>query len=220
MLLTESCDWHVLVFSVLSGGHAYVGTACEQMLRDLSRKSALAALVGQFTYWRSNMKLYTRTLMQVLCLFSIALVLPAHILPQYHMPPAAESKKVVDAVSGMFLSLQNDDFAKFDVVTEPNLIIFDAGAKFTRDSMFSLIKEQHAAGKRIVWTVTEPDVHISGDTAWIDYVNVGVLTTGSGDKALTWLESAFLQRKNGQWKIEFLHSTLTPEKAHAKSGSQ
>jgi hypothetical protein len=42
----------------------------------------------------------------------------------------------------------------------------------------AVIKALHAAGKRYEWNVTEPDVHISRDTAWIAYVNEGSITTG------------------------------------------
>jgi len=38
------------------------------------------------------------------------------------------------------------------------------------------IKTLLAAGKRYEWSVTEPDVHISGNTAWIAYVNKGSIT--------------------------------------------
>jgi hypothetical protein len=43
------------------------------------------------------------------------------------------------------------------------------------------------------WNVTEPDVHINGDTAWIAYVNKGRISDGSGTISQQWLESAFLQ---------------------------
>jgi hypothetical protein len=46
----------------------------------------------------------------------------------------------------------------------------------------ALIKAQHAAGKRYEWNVTEPDVHISGNTAWIAYVNKGSVSDASGTK--------------------------------------
>lgn len=37
-------------------------------------------------------------------------------------------------------------------------------------------QHKHAAGKRYEWNVTEPDVHISGNTAWIAYANKGSIT--------------------------------------------
>jgi hypothetical protein len=44
----------------------------------------------------------------------------------------------------------------------------------------ALTKAQHAARKRYEWNVTEPDVHISSNTAWIAYVNKGSITDASG----------------------------------------
>jgi ketosteroid isomerase-like protein len=83
----------------------------------------------------------------------------------------------------------------------------------------AFIKAQHAAGKRYEWNVTEPDVHISGDTAWIAYVNKGSITDASGTAKQNWLESAFLERRAGNWKIVFMHSTRVPvthQETHGK----
>jgi len=41
--------------------------------------------------------------------------------------------------------------------------------------------------------VTEPDAHISGNTAWIAYVNKGSISDASGTVNQNWLESAFLE---------------------------
>ena len=74
----------------------------------------------------------------------------------------------------------------------------------------TFIKAQHAAGKRYEWNVTEPDVHISGNTAWIAYVNKGSIDDASHTVNQNWLESAFLQKEAGIWKIVFMHSTRVP----------
>jgi hypothetical protein len=71
----------------------------------------------------------------------------------------------------------------------------------------ALIKAQHASGKRYEWGVTEPDVHISGKTAWIAHLNKGSIPDASRTLNQNWLESAFLQQKSGVWKIVFMHST-------------
>ncbi len=62
----------------------------------------------------------------------------------------------------------------------------------------AFIKSQHAADKN----VTEPDVHISGNIAWIAYVKKGSITDASGTTNQKWLESAF--------KVIFMHSTRVP----------
>jgi ketosteroid isomerase-like protein len=87
------------------------------------------------------------------------------------------------------------------------------------DALMAAIKALHAAGKRTDEHVTEPDIHISGNTAWIAYVNKGSITDASGTVNQNWLESAFLQKQAGAWKIVFMHSTrapLPPPENHGK----
>ncbi|WP_158792309.1 nuclear transport factor 2 family protein [Granulicella sp. L60] len=130
-----------------------------------------------------------------------------------HAPTAAEQEKIVATVGTIFTSALTDDFAKFDSVIAPGFYIYDGGARFNGDSILNLIKAQHAAGKRFEWNITEPDVHIDGDTAWIAYVNKGKITDASGTVDQRWLESAVLQRQKGEWKIVFMHSTRVPAAA-------
>jgi ketosteroid isomerase-like protein len=122
----------------------------------------------------------------------------------------SDQKQVVDMVSTIFTAARADDVAKFDSVIAPGFYIFDVGARCNGDSIMALIEAQHAAGKRYEWNVTEPDVHISGNTAWIAYVNKGSITDASGTVNQNWLESAFLERHAGTWKIVFMHSTRVP----------
>ncbi|WP_260737308.1 nuclear transport factor 2 family protein [Tunturiibacter lichenicola] len=132
-------------------------------------------------------------------------------------PTAAEQEKIVATVGTIFTSALTDDFAKFDSVIAPGFYIYDGGARFNGDSILNFIKAQHAAGKRYEWNITEPDVHIDGNTAWMAYVNKGKITDASGTVDQRWLESAVLQKQKGEWKIVFMHSTRVPPAAAPKS---
>jgi hypothetical protein len=121
-----------------------------------------------------------------------------------------DQQQVVDTVSTVFTAARADDVAKFDSVIASDFYIFDGGARFNGNSIMALIKAQHAAGKRYEWNVTEPDVHISGNGAWIAYVNKGSIIDASGTVNQNWLESAFLEKQAGAWKIVFMHSTRVP----------
>jgi ketosteroid isomerase-like protein len=121
-----------------------------------------------------------------------------------------EEQQVISTVSTIFTAALADDTAKFDSVIASDFYIFDGGARFNGDSIMAFIKAQHAAGKHYEWNVTEPDVHISGDTAWIAYTNKGSITDTSGTTKQNWLESAFLEKQAGNWKIVFMHSTRVP----------
>jgi uncharacterized protein DUF4440 len=122
----------------------------------------------------------------------------------------SDQRQVVDTVSTIFTAARADDVAKFDSVIAPGFYIFDGGARFNGDTIMALIKAQHAAGKRYEWNVNEPDVHINGHTAWIAYVNKGSISDASGTVNQNWLESAFLEKQAGSWKIVFMHSTRVP----------
>jgi hypothetical protein len=128
----------------------------------------------------------------------------------------SDQKQVVDTVSTIFTAARADDVAKFDSVIAPGFYIFDVGARFNGDTIMALIKAQHVAGKRYEWNVTEPDVHINGNTAWIAYVNKGSISDASGTVNQNWLESAFLEKQAGTWKIVFMHSTRVPPPTQGK----
>jgi hypothetical protein len=152
---------------------------------------------------------------------AIALTLSASIATagaqQKHL--TSEQTQIADTVSTIFIAARADDVAKFDSVIASAFYIYDGGARFNGDAIMALIKAQHAAGKRYEWNVTEPDVHISGKTAWIAYVNKGSITDASGTVNQKWLESAFLQKQAGVWKIVFMHSTRVPMATQENHGN-
>jgi ketosteroid isomerase-like protein len=123
---------------------------------------------------------------------------------------SADQAKIVSAVSAVYEAAAEDDLTKFHAVVAPGFYLYDAGKRLDGDEIMALIKSAHAQGKRYEWNVTEPDVHVIGNTAWIAYVNRGSITDQSGTAAVMWLESAFLERTAGIWKIDFMHSTRVP----------
>ena len=120
--------------------------------------------------------------------------------------------QVTDAVRSIFAALSAEDIPKLRAIMAPDFYAFEAGGRITADALIDLMKKAHAAGNVYVWTVNEPEVHISGDMAWITYVNRGSIKDTSGTKGVTWLESAVLQKEMGIWRIHFFHSTRAPEK--------
>ena len=121
-----------------------------------------------------------------------------------------DGARVVDSLRSMYAALATDDAAAFHDVTAPGFYAFEGGKRFTGDALLELIKAAHAAGKVFVWTITEPEVTVEGDVAWISYVNKGSLQDASGPHDLQWLESAVLRREGHAWRIVFFHSTRVP----------
>lgn len=143
---------------------------------------------------------------------SVALVLLPNVLTTKAVQDdrGADQKEVVDTVSTMFAAVGTEDVAKFDSAIAPGFYIFDGGSRFTGEALMELQTKQHSAGRHYEWNVTDPDVHISGNTAWIAYVNRGSISDGSETTKQQWLESAFLEKQGRNWKIVFMHSTRVP----------
>lgn len=132
-------------------------------------------------------------------------------LPGAAVASPAEEAAVAETMRSMYTALRTDDATLFAQVTTPDFYAYDVGKQFTGEQLLALIKSAHAAGRVFVWQVTEPRVHIEGNTAWLTYLNRGSVGDASGSKPVTWLESAVLHRMDGIWRIHFLHATRAAE---------
>lgn len=122
----------------------------------------------------------------------------------------SEEAQVIDTLESMYVAATNDDLPLFKRVVTADFFTFDGGRQFSAETLMQFVKDAHAAGKRYVWKVTDPKVEIHGDVALVTYTNQGYIQDASGTKAVTWLESAFLRKDEGLWRIRFFHATRVP----------
>lgn len=147
----------------------------------------------------------------------IALVLlPSAIASRAQTAPAcsataADKDAVAQTLRTMYKAATADDLALFHTVAAPGFYAFDGGKRWDGDSLMNYVKTLHASGDLFVWTVNDPQVVLDCNSALITYVNRGSVTTPRGKQDLSWLESAYLQKQAGQWRIEFFHSTRVPQ---------
>lgn len=144
------------------------------------------------------------------------LLMTMTFIPSAHPQRAAagqakDQAAVLDTMQTLFAAAATDDLAKFHSAVAPSFYAYDGGKRFEGDALMELIKTLHASGKIYVWKITEPEIHIDGNLAWITYVNRGSVEDASGKKDLSWLESAVLEKQGGAWRIRFLHSTRVPQ---------
>jgi hypothetical protein len=97
--------------------------------------------------------------------------------------------------------------------------MFDGGRRFNGEEVIAIFKAQHLAGRSHEWNVTEPDIHISGNTAWIAYVNDGSISDASGGVHQRWLESGFLAKQAGTWKVLFMQVLVSQQHKRTESES-
>jgi ketosteroid isomerase-like protein len=125
-------------------------------------------------------------------------------------PANAEQAQVVETIRSMFTALAAEDIPKLRAIVAADFYAFEAGGRITGDALIDLMKKAHAAGKVYVWTVNDPEVHTDGNMAWVTYVNRGSIKDGSETKNVSWLESAILRKNEGNWRVQFFHSTRIP----------
>jgi hypothetical protein len=120
---------------------------------------------------------------------------------------ASDAPQIVDVVKTMFVAAAKDDLTLFHSVTTSDFYAYDGGKRFDGDALMNLIKSAHDAGNVYVWSVNDPVVHVDCETAWISYVNKGSVQNDKGIMPIIWLESVVLEKKDGQWRAHFVHST-------------
>jgi len=127
------------------------------------------------------------------------------------MPAAQEA--VVDVLRRMYGALQKDDLSSFQAQVTPDYYALDGGVRYTAEGLVSIIRSLHAQGFKFEWTVTETDVHVTCNQAWLSYVNKGSIEEPRKAKTpMEWVESALLEHRDGVWRIRFFHSTPVPPK--------
>jgi Domain of unknown function (DUF4440) len=146
----------------------------------------------------------------ILFVIAFALIGLSYLFQGGAVSSDTEKGKVITTMESMFAAATNDDLDKWHAIAAPDFYAFDSGRRFEGDALMELIKTLHGQGRTYRWKVTEPEVHINRDMAWITYVNQGSMQDATGSKDMTWLESAVLQKKNSGWRIQFLHSTRVP----------
>ena len=124
---------------------------------------------------------------------------------------ADDRSEVVETVGALFNALETNNDAQFASLLTRDFYLFDGGIRFSGQGILSLLKAGRAAGNSYKWSVSEPDVHIIGNTAWVTYINMGSITDSSGTRDQEWLESAFLEKQEAVWKIAFMQSTRVPK---------
>jgi hypothetical protein len=125
----------------------------------------------------------------------------------------SDKTSVAETLRAMYAAATVDDMARLHAVVAPGFYAFDGGVRYgSIDELMGAVKGFQDKGVKFVWRVTEPEVTVVCDEAWITYVNDGSIQMpdGSAPARVKWLESAVLERRGGVWRIVFFHSTRVP----------
>jgi len=157
-----------------------------------------------------------RMRMRTMCLMFLGIVLRGSLSfaqPANCVAQPSDNAAVVDTLRTMYAAAMADDMPRLRAVFAPGAYLFDGGVRFDSvDVLMGMIDGYRSKGAKFVWNVTQPDVHVHCNEAWVAFVNDGSIMM-PGDAVPTpqkWLESADLEKQDGVWKIVFFQSTRVP----------
>lgn len=139
--------------------------------------------------------------------FALLILLWARTTPGEARTSTIEQQQVEEVVRHFFAAAQADSLTALKQTVSHHFYVFDNGVRFDAEAIMAALQQKHAEGVAFRWNVTDADVHIVQDLAWITYVNRGSVTRASVTTNQQWLESAVLEKDTGVWRIVFMHST-------------
>jgi hypothetical protein len=118
-----------------------------------------------------------------------------------------QAKADIEAtVHAFYDALRKEDEAAFRRLTTGAFYAFDAGKRYVGTELVDLVKDAHARGVELNWSVGLLDTKLGCDVAWTAWENSGSAGIAPEIRPVRWLESAVLVRRDGGWKVDFFHS--------------
>lgn len=136
----------------------------------------------------------------------------AHERTSHCLSSPQESGEIKRTVDALFAALRNEDKVAFERLITTTFYSFDGGERFPGTELVDVVRDAHARGVQLNWSIGTLDTHVRCDVAWSAWENVGSAGIPSNVRPVRWPESAVLVRQNGRWKIDFFHSQRATEK--------
>ena len=132
---------------------------------------------------------------------------------QSNCPTSPQAISEIDqTVHAFFDVLRKGDKMGFQRLTTTSFYAFDGGKRFPATKLVESVRDAHAGGVQLNWSIGTLDTKLRCDVAWSAWENVGSAGIPPNVRPVHWLESAVLVRQNGSWKIDFFHSQRAAEK--------
>ena len=114
--------------------------------------------------------------------------------------------QIEETVHAFFDALRKEDRAAFQRLTTKSFYSFDVGKRYVGTELVDVVRDAHARGVQLNWSLGPVDTKLGCDVAWSAWENVGSAGIPPDVKPVRWLESAVLVRQNAEWKVDFFHS--------------
>ncbi|MCI0696838.1 nuclear transport factor 2 family protein [candidate division KSB1 bacterium] len=118
-------------------------------------------------------------------------------------------KEAVDGVRlAFFEAITKYDYQALRNQCTEDFVLFENGLHWNADSLINIIKSFEAKQASFKYSFEDIKTEVQGALAWTTYRNHGLISMAERQIEYEWLESAIFKKRNGLWKIAFLHSTV------------
>lgn len=131
----------------------------------------------------------------------------AHAVTPACTTSPSDKAEIDRTVRGLFDALGKEDRVAFGRLTTASFYSFDVGKRFSGSELLDAVRDAHARGVELNWSIGPLDTHLGCDMAWAAWENSGSAGIPPKVQPVRWLESAMLVRRDGAWKVDFFHST-------------
>lgn len=143
---------------------------------------------------------------------AVAAMFASSAYAQSTCPAPSEARAEIEHTAHAFFdALRKEDRPALQRLTTTSFYAFDAGRRFAGTELIDVVRDAHAKGVELNWTIGPLDTKLSCDVAWTAWENVGSVGVPPDVRPVRWLESAVLVHQDGRWKIDFFHSQRAAE---------
>ena len=136
----------------------------------------------------------------------------AQARPCSGLPSPRANGEIEQTVNAFFDALRKEDKAAFRHLTTKTFYSFDGGERYPGTALVDVVKNAHAKGVQLNWSIGPLDTKVRCDVAWSAWENLGSAGIPPALQPARWLESAVLVRERGGWKLDFFHSQRAVQK--------
>jgi ketosteroid isomerase-like protein len=112
-----------------------------------------------------------------------------------------------------FTALSQLDINKMKLYCSEDIQVLENGTVWNMDSLVANTSKMKGTNFRRSNTLDFIRTEVQGNVAWATYNNRANVTVNGSTMVIRWLETVILERKNKQWWIQVLHSTLIEKRA-------
>jgi len=141
-------------------------------------------------------------------LFSCMMVLVICLFPDRAMAQQQGEKRAVEqALSGYFDALAVADIAAMKRLSTDDILILESGATWNMDTIVNRVTLAKGLVIKRTNSIRFLRTEVNGDQGFLAYDNRAEIVMADRTVTRHWLESANLVKRDGVWKIWFLHSS-------------